>query len=152
MKKPNGWLCICFNPKLPNRAILHLICRSKILEEIQQKVAGTKFFILFDATKDLFHILLNEPAKVITAVLTYIGICVFKMLAMGHSSSTNLFESLLMSLLVGLNGMVKTTDDILTYTQTYLKKWTDMRWVQVTSTHKGTHMKIVKQAIININS
>ena len=52
-------------------------------------------------------------------MLTPFGICVYNILAMGLSNTTDLFETCIREILQGLNGCTNITDDILVYGTTY---------------------------------
>ena len=79
------------------------------------KLKDAKFFSVFDATKEFFHLPLNEKCKLLTAMLTPIGVYLFNVLAMGLSNLNDLFESALRELLLGLDCMVNIADDILVF-------------------------------------
>ena len=70
------------------------------------KLKDTNFFSVFDVTKGFFHLPLNEKSKLLTEMLTPLGVYVFNVLAMGLSNSNDLFESALRELLQGLKGVV----------------------------------------------
>ena len=54
-----------------------------MLDEVSYKLAGAKFFNMFDATKGFFHLPLSETSKLITVMLMPEGVYVFNVLAMG---------------------------------------------------------------------
>ena len=118
VKKPNGDLGICLNPTNLNKYIVRPVCNLNTLDEVSFKLKDAKFFSVFDATKGLLHHLLNEKSKLLTAILTPLGVYVFNVLTMGVSNSNDLFESALRELLQGLEGVVNIIDDILIFGST----------------------------------
>ena len=82
------------------------------------KLKDTKFFLVFDATKGFFNLPLNEKSKLLTAMLTPLGVFVFNVLTLGLSNSNDLFESALREVLQGIKGMVNVTDDIVVFGST----------------------------------
>ena len=85
------------------------------------KLKDTNFFLAFDATKGLFHLLLNKKSKLFTVMHTPLGVYVFNVLTMDLSNSNDLFESALRELLQGLEGVVNIADDILVFGSTQQK-------------------------------
>ena len=93
VKKPNGELRICLDPTNLSKYNVRPVCNSNTLDEVSFKLKDAKFFLVFDATKGFFHLLLNEKSKLSTAMLTPLGVYVFNVLTMGLSNSNDLFES-----------------------------------------------------------
>ena len=94
--------------------IMRPVCNSNTLDEISLKLKDAKFSV-FDATKGFLHLPLNEKSKLLTVMLTPLGVYVLHVLTMGLSNSNGLFESALRDLLQGLKGMVNIADDILVF-------------------------------------
>ena len=70
------------------------------------------YFAVFDSTKGLFHVPLGEASKLLTAMLTRVGIYVFNGLAMGLPNATDIFESCIHQILEGLNGTINIADNV----------------------------------------
>ena len=77
VKKLNGGLGICLDPTNLSKYIVRPVCNSNTLDEASLKFENTKFFLVFDATKGCFHLLLNEKSILLTAMLTPLGVYVF---------------------------------------------------------------------------
>ena len=90
VKKPNSDPRICFYPTDLNTYIVRPICNLNALDEVSFKLKDVKFFLVFNATKGFFHLPLNEKAKLLTAMLTPVGVYVFNILTMGLSNSNDL--------------------------------------------------------------
>ena len=69
----------------------------------------------FDSTKGFSHVPLDEASKMLTAMLTPVGIYIYNVLAMGLSNATYIFESCIHQILEGLNGTVNIADDVLVF-------------------------------------
>ena len=115
VKKPNGHLRICLDLIDLNKYIVRPVFNSNSLDEISFKLKNAKHFSVFDATKGFFHLPLSDSSKLLTGMLTPVGIYVFSVLAMGLSNANNLFESVLWELLKGLAGVVNIADNILVF-------------------------------------
>ena len=89
VKKPNGKLCICLDPMDLNRYIVRLVCNVRTLDEIIALLKDAVHFAVFDSTK----VPLDEASKLLTAMLTPVGIYIYNVLAMGLSNVTDIFES-----------------------------------------------------------
>ena len=91
------------------------MCSSTTLDEVSHKVAGAKFFSVFDATKCFFHLPLSEKSKLLTVMLTPEAVYVFNVLSMGLCNSKDVFESALDQLLSHLAVVTRIANDILVY-------------------------------------
>ena len=100
-----------------NKYIVRPACNSNSLDEVSFKLKDAKFSV-FDATKGVLHLLLNEKSKLLTVILRPLGLYVFNFLTMGFSYSNDFFESALRELLQSLEGMVNIADDILVFGST----------------------------------
>ena len=56
---------------------------------------------------------MDETSKLLTAMLTPVGIYIYNVLAMGLSSATDIFESCICWILEGLSGVINIADDVL---------------------------------------
>ena len=95
------------------------VCNSNTLvDEVSFKLKDAKFSV-FDANKGSFHLPLNEKSKLLTAMLTPLGVYVLNVLVMSLCNSNDLFESALRELLKGLKGVANIADDILVFGSTH---------------------------------
>ena len=62
---------------------------------------------------------MDEASKLLTAMLTPVGIYLYNVLAMGLSNATDIFESCVHQILEGLNGVINIADDVLVYGTDY---------------------------------
>ena len=95
VKKPNGSLRICLYPTDLNKYIVRPVCNSRTLDEVSHQLKDAKYFSVFDATKEFFHLPLSAKSRLLTAMLIPEGVYVFNVLAMGLCNAGDLFESAL---------------------------------------------------------
>ena len=113
IKKPNGKLLICLDPTDLNPFIVRPVCNARTMEQIIALLEDAIHFAVFDSTKGFFHVPLDEASKMLTAMLTPVGIYIYNVLAMGLSNTTDIFESCIHQILEGLNGTINIADDVL---------------------------------------
>ena len=116
VKKSNGSLHLCLDPTDFNKEIIRPVCNSQTMDDVVHKLKDAKFFAVFDTSKGIFPVPLDQESKLLTAMLTPFGIYV---LAMGLSNATDLFETCICEVLQGLNGCTNIADDVLVYGATY---------------------------------
>ena len=109
---------ICLDPTDLNKYIVRPVCSSHTLDEISFTFKNAKHFFVFDTTKGFFHLQLSDSFKLLTAMLTPIGVYVFNVLAMMLSNVNDLLESALWGLLKGLAGVFNIADGILVFRAT----------------------------------
>ena len=63
--------------------------------------------------------LVDEASKLLTAMLTPVGIYICNVLAMGLSNATDIFESYICQILEGINRVINISDDLLVYGTDY---------------------------------
>ena len=115
VKKPNAKLCICLDPTDLHPHLVRPVCNARTLDEIIALLKDVVHFAVFDSTKGFFHVPLNETSKMLTAVLTPIGIYKYNVLAMEMSNATDISESCICQILEGLNGTINIADDVLVF-------------------------------------
>ena len=95
------------------------MCNARTLDEIINLLKDAVHFAVFDSTKGFFHVPMDEASKLLTAMLTPVGIYLYNVLAMGLSNATDIFESCMCQILQGLNGVINIADDVLVYGTDY---------------------------------
>ena len=115
VKKLNDKLPICLDPTDLNPYIDRPVCNAQTLDEVIALLKDAVHFVVFDITKGFFHVPLDETSKLLTAILTQVGIYMYNVLAMGLSNATDIFESCIHQILEGLNGTINIADDVLVF-------------------------------------
>ena len=98
VKKPNGSLQICLDLQPLNAALCRPVYNSKTLSEVEHLLKDAKYFSVFNTNKAFFHVPLSDKSKLLTAMLTLVGIYVYNCLAMGLCISTDVFKSIISDL------------------------------------------------------
>ena len=62
---------------------------------------------------------MDEASKLLTAMLTPVGIYLYNVLARGLSNATDIFESCICQILEDINGVINIADDVLVYGTDY---------------------------------
>lgn len=62
---------------------------------------------------------MGEASKLLTTILTPVGIYIYNVLAMGLSNATDIFGSCIHQILEGLNGVINIADNMLVYGTDY---------------------------------
>ena len=62
---------------------------------------------------------LDDKSKLLTAMLTPLGVFIYNVLAMGLSNANDIFEQCLQDILHDLPGVLNIADDILVFGETY---------------------------------
>ena len=119
VKKPSGKLRVCLDPTDLNPNIIRPVCNSNTLGDFVRKLCKEKYMACFDALKGFFHVPLDENSKLLTAMLTPIGVFIYNVLAMGLTNANDIFEQCLHDILHGLDGVFNIADDILVIGETY---------------------------------
>ena len=115
VKKLNGKLHICLDPTDLNPYIVRPVCNARTLDEVIALLKDAVRFAVFYSTKGFFHVPLDEASKLLTAMLTPLGIYIYNVLAMGLSNATDIFDSCIPQILEGLNGTINIADDVLVF-------------------------------------
>ena len=119
VKKPNDTLRVCLGLIDLNKDIIRPVCNAQTMDDVIHKLKHDRYFAVFDTSKGFFHIPLDQESKLLTVMLTPLGIYVYNVLAMELSNATDLFETCIHEVLHGFNGCTNITNDILVYGTTY---------------------------------
>ena len=89
-RKPSGKLRICLDPTDFNPHIIRPVCNSNTLDDIVHKPRKAKYYGVFDAIKGFFHVSFDDKSKLLTAMLTPLGVFIYNVLEMGLSSANDI--------------------------------------------------------------
>ena len=110
---------MCLDPTDLNPRIIGPVCNSNTLDDIVHKLCKAKYITCFAALKGFFHVPSDESSKLLTAMLTPIGVFIYNVLAMGLTNANDIFKQCLGDILRGLDGVFNIADDILVIGETY---------------------------------
>ena len=115
LRKPNGTVRLCIDPKDLNRAIIRNYYPIPTLEDVLPKLTKAKCFSLLDAKDGFFQVKLAEQSRKLTTFWTPLGRYCWNRLPFGLSSSGEEYQRRLHMVLDGLDGVEVIADDILVY-------------------------------------
>jgi len=115
LKKPNGTIRPCLDPKDLNRAIVRNHYQIPTIEDVLPKLTKAKCFSLLDAKDGFLQVKLSERSKKLTTFWTPVGRYCWNRLPFGLSSSPEEYQRRLHTVLDGLDGTQVIADDILVY-------------------------------------
>ena len=114
VRKKNGTLRICLDPKDLNRAIRREHYPLPTIEDVATRLHGAKVFTVLDVSKGFWHVELDEPSSFLTTFHTPFGRYRWKRMPFGISSAPEVFQRRMHELIEGLQGMEVIADDFLT--------------------------------------
>ena len=94
VRKPSGKLRICLDPTDLNPHI-RPVCNSNTLDDVVHKLRKAKYFAVFDAIRGFFHVPLDDRSRLLTTMLTPLGVFIYNVLVMGLSNANDIFEQCL---------------------------------------------------------
>ena len=112
VRKPNGRLRVCLDPKDLNNAIKREHCQIPTLDEISGNLAGATIFSTLDANNGFYQIALDEESSDLCTFGTPLGRYKFLRLPYGIRSAPEVFQEIFKSLFAG-EGTRVYIDDIL---------------------------------------
>lgn len=118
VKKPNGNLRICLDPRNLNKAIKRSHYQFPTVNNIKANLAGAKFFSTVDANSGFWTVNLDEQSSKLCTFITPFGRYRFLRLPFGICSAPEYFHSILMKLFKGIKNIIIYIDDILIYGKT----------------------------------
>ena len=113
VKKSNGKLRLCLDPKPLNEALQRSQFRMPTLEDILPELSHAKVFSVADVKNGYWHIALDEDSQDLTTFGTPFGRYKFKRMPFGIKVAPEVFQQKLHEALTGLPGIYAVADDIL---------------------------------------
>ena len=106
VKKANGSIRVCIDPRPLNKAIIRPVHRSKTLDEILPELARSHFFSKFDCTKGFWNLKLDYQSSLLTTIAFPEFHTRWTKLGMGLKSSSDIFQATVDKHLKGLLGVI----------------------------------------------
>ena len=113
VKKPNGSIRLCIDPKPLNKAIIRPVHRSKTLDEILPELGSSRFFSKFDCTKGFWNLKLDYQSSLLTTTVFPEFHARWTRPGLGLKSSSDIFQATMDKHLKGLLGVICIADDII---------------------------------------
>ena len=141
VKKTNGSLRLCLDPKDLNKAIKREHYQMPTTESILLKLAGAKLFTKLEASNAYWQIPVDEESSRLLTFNSPYGRYCFKRLPFGIRSASEICQYQIQQILEGL-GVANAQDDILVWGET--KKMLRKRTLDVLTTIKKNGLKLNK--------
>jgi len=116
--KKNGEIRLCVDMRKANTAVKRVYYPIPTLEDVQDKVNGSKWFSKLDLKKGYHQIELHENSRDITTFRYANGIYRYKRLLFGLNAAFELFQQSISALFRDHEGILNISDDILVYGKT----------------------------------
>ena len=113
VRKKNGKLRICLDPKDLNRAIQREHYPLPTIEDIATRLHGAKVFTKLDVRNGFWHVALDEDSSFLTTFHTPFGRYRWRRLPFGISSAPEVFQRKMHELIEGLSGIEVVADDFI---------------------------------------
>lgn len=115
VKKADGSLRICIDPKDLNKALKRSHHHTPTLEELTHKFAGAQVFSKMDAKSGYWSVQLHPESQLLTTFNSPFGRFCFNRLPFGLKVSQDIFQQAMDQVLQDLPGVVAIADDITVY-------------------------------------
>jgi hypothetical protein len=112
-KKDGKNVRICIDPKFLNRALLREYHPLRTLEDVLTRTNGSTIFSTLDANMGYFQLQLDAESQLLTAFATPWGRYMYRRLPMGISSSPEIFQRAMETILEGMDQVEVIFDDVL---------------------------------------
>lgn len=129
VKKPNGSLRICMDPKRLNKAIKREHYQLPTLDEVITEMNGAKYFTKLDASSGFWAIQLDDRSSKICTFATPSGRYRFLRLPFGIKSAPEVFQRVMHKHFGDIEGVVCYEDDLCIWSETYEEHMLRLRQV-----------------------
>ena len=114
-RKASGGLRVCLDPRSLNQCIKRTHRKTPTLEEITNRLSGSKVFSKLDAKHGYWSIKLDEESSKLTTFNSPIGRFRFKRLPFGLNVSQDAFQQCMDQILSQCPGTIGITDDVIVH-------------------------------------
>jgi len=118
VRKPNGALRICMDPKDLNENILREQYQIPKREEILSEMAGAKWFTKLDASHGFWQLQIDSTSADLCTFNTPFGRYSYQRLPFGISSAPEIFHCAMENVFEGLEGVRVYIDDVIIWAET----------------------------------
>ena len=113
VKKPNGKIRVCLDPRDLNRAIKRSHYPLPTIEEVATRLSGAKVFSVLDAKRGFWQVKLDEKSSYLTTMNTPFGRYRWLRKRFGINSAPEVWQQRMHELVEGLTGVEVIADDFL---------------------------------------
>ena len=111
VRKRNGALRICLDPKELNTAIQRENYPLPTIEDVATRLYGAKVFSVLDVRSGFWHVVLDEPSSFLTTFHTPFGRYRWNRMPFGICSAPEIFQRPMHEIIEGLTGVEVIADD-----------------------------------------
>ena len=140
VKKSNGDLRICLDPRSLNQAIRRQHYKLPTREEVMAQFAGAKIFTKLDASKGFWQVQLDEASSYKCTFNTPFGRFRYLRLPFGISSAPEVYHKIVHEIFEGISGVDTSMDDIIVWGNT--KKEHDVALERVLQAARKNNLKL----------
>jgi hypothetical protein len=115
VRKPNGKLRICIDPRAVNKFIVQPKFQIPTIDEIKSKMQNAKVFALLDASNGFWMLNLDEDSSDLCTFITPFGRYRFRRLPFGISSAPEEFSRIITQIFENVEGVIPYVDDLCIY-------------------------------------
>ena len=139
VKKPDGSLRLCLDPKDLNKAIKRNQWYNRTIDDILPELCNSKFFSLLDATSGYWHVKLDYQSSLLTTFNTPWGKFRWLCLPFGLKVSGDVFQERLDRVLRSILNTTGIADDVLSHGATEAQH--DAAVITLLETARANHIK-----------
>lgn len=143
VKKPNGDIRICLDPRDLNKYIKREHFKLPTLDEITSKLSGSKYFSTLDCKQSFWQTRLHNDSTDLCTFNTIFGRFKFLRMPFGISSASEVFHKRLFECFDDIQGVELFVDDLLVYASSKLEH--DKRLRQVLERCKQINVKLNRE-------
>ena len=118
VKKPNGSLRVCIDPRDLNKAILREHYPMKTVEEVTGQLSSAKMSSVLDASQAYYQIKVSEASSNLLCLNSPFGRWKFLRMPYGIKSGSELYQRVASQIFDGLEGVEVIMDDVLIWGRT----------------------------------
>ena len=118
IRKKNGKLHLCLDPKDRNRTIMRCHYKTPTIEELARKLSGAQYFSKSDAKNGYWSIPLDEESQLLTTFRLPFGRFRFRRMPFGLVMSQDVFMQRMDMILEKCPGTIGLIDDVIVYGKT----------------------------------
>ena len=111
VRKKNGALRICLDPKELNKAIQRENYPLPTIEDVATRLYGAKVFTVLDVRSGFWHVVLDKPSSLLTTFHTPFGRYRWNRMPFGICSAPEIFQRRIHEVIEGLTGVEVIADD-----------------------------------------
>ncbi|XP_047037821.1 uncharacterized protein K02A2.6-like isoform X1 [Helicoverpa zea] len=115
VRKPNGKLRICIDPRALNKFILQPKYQLPTIDEIKSKMQNAKVFALLDASNGFWMLKLDDESSDLCTFITPFGRYRFRRLPFGVSCAPEEFSRVISQMFENVEGVIPYLDDLCVY-------------------------------------